>query len=652
MASATDIAPLGSTTMVLPRPESLRSVRFDGPRGYAITFERTDPLFTLDLSDPADPRQIGELEIPGFVHHMEPRGDRILGLGYDWDHPDGAINVSLFDVSDFANPTMLSRVHFGGDWADFAEGQNQIHKTFTILEELGLLLVPFSGWDYGDGEHGCGSYRSGTQLVDWSDDSLRLRGVAESTGEARRALIHQERLLSISDSAVESFSIANRDAPARTAELTMASNVSSVAVAGGLVVRLSNDWWTGEHALEVSAADDAENPEPLGRLPLVAEQLDSGAEFCYEGGGYGSAELFARGAYAYLLRESYEWYDEGPEGFAERSGSYLDVIDLRDPRTPTMMRSIELPFEPDRGYGWYGVGSQSQRAVQIGSSLVLSRSQRDYDAELERSESAYWVIDLSEPSEPKVLDPIARPDAMAHGSMLRFDDTIISWHMRAANDDGSRVRYYLERLDMSDAQSPTLRPPVNVPGPAFAYDPETKRAMTIDYDRDEDYSFTRELKLVAINDNDTATLLEAVNLESTSGSDEHVHITAVAASTDRVFVHLSRYYDWGWEEDGLGGDGPDYDTDELVIFDGYETLQNEGRLSLKSTGYWAWDMHAVGNTVTFSADTGLAVVDATDHDSASIQIHDLYGYSCWGLKIDGGQAYCPMGQYGLQVLPM
>ena len=65
IGSSTEIAPLGSTQMVLPRPESLRSVRFDGPRGYAITFERTDPLFTIDLSDPANPQQMGELEIPG-----------------------------------------------------------------------------------------------------------------------------------------------------------------------------------------------------------------------------------------------------------------------------------------------------------------------------------------------------------------------------------------------------------------------------------------------------------------------------------------------------------------------------------------------------------------------------------------------------------
>lgn len=145
VTSASDVEPLGRTEMQLPRPEELRSVRFDGPRGYAITFERTDPLFTLDLSDPAAPQQVGELEIPGWVYHMVPRGDRLLGLGFDEGNPEGAVNVSLFDVSNFADPTLLSRAHFGGDWADFAESQNRIHKAFAVLDDEGLLLIPFSG---------------------------------------------------------------------------------------------------------------------------------------------------------------------------------------------------------------------------------------------------------------------------------------------------------------------------------------------------------------------------------------------------------------------------------------------------------------------------------------------------------------------------
>src|SRR5690606_29630787 len=147
--TSNDIQPAGSLTIQLPRPrEVLQSVRFDGARAFAITAEQQDPLFTFDLSDPAAPRQLGELEMPGWVYHMEPRGDRLYALGFDPQHPEGALHVSLFDVADLSNPVLLSRVPFGGDWGSFAEGQNQIHKAFSILPEQNLILVPFSGGSY------------------------------------------------------------------------------------------------------------------------------------------------------------------------------------------------------------------------------------------------------------------------------------------------------------------------------------------------------------------------------------------------------------------------------------------------------------------------------------------------------------------------
>src|SRR5690606_33601846 len=58
---------------------------------------------------------------------------------------EGAITVSLFDVSELTAPTMLDRVNFGGDWASLAEGQDRIHKAFNVLEDQNLILVPFAG---------------------------------------------------------------------------------------------------------------------------------------------------------------------------------------------------------------------------------------------------------------------------------------------------------------------------------------------------------------------------------------------------------------------------------------------------------------------------------------------------------------------------
>ncbi|MBQ4361816.1 MAG: beta-propeller domain-containing protein, partial [Lachnospiraceae bacterium] len=54
------------------RNEHIEAVRFIGTRAYVITYEQIDPLFILDLSDPADPRIDGEVEITGFSTLLVP----------------------------------------------------------------------------------------------------------------------------------------------------------------------------------------------------------------------------------------------------------------------------------------------------------------------------------------------------------------------------------------------------------------------------------------------------------------------------------------------------------------------------------------------------------------------------------------------------
>ena len=62
--------------------EALFGVRFLGDTAYAVTFERIDPLYAIDLSDPADPFIAGELEVAGFSEFLHPvSDDLLLGLG-------------------------------------------------------------------------------------------------------------------------------------------------------------------------------------------------------------------------------------------------------------------------------------------------------------------------------------------------------------------------------------------------------------------------------------------------------------------------------------------------------------------------------------------------------------------------------------------
>jgi Beta propeller domain len=104
MRLAGHVAGLGPT-------ERIYAVRFMGPVGYVVTFRQTDPLYTLDLSDPAQPRVRGAVALTGYSAYLHPASDtRLIGIGRRADAMGhvGATQVSLFDVSDLATPTRLA----------------------------------------------------------------------------------------------------------------------------------------------------------------------------------------------------------------------------------------------------------------------------------------------------------------------------------------------------------------------------------------------------------------------------------------------------------------------------------------------------------------------------------------------------------------
>ncbi len=93
----------------LAKGERVYSVRFMGDTAYFVTFRQTDPLFSADLSDPHNPKILGELKIPGFSEYMYPYGDgKLLGFGMDANEQTGRttyLKLSMFDITDPANVT-------------------------------------------------------------------------------------------------------------------------------------------------------------------------------------------------------------------------------------------------------------------------------------------------------------------------------------------------------------------------------------------------------------------------------------------------------------------------------------------------------------------------------------------------------------------
>ncbi|MEK6713903.1 MAG: beta-propeller domain-containing protein, partial [Nitrospirota bacterium] len=107
--------------------ERLYAARFLGDRAYLVTFRVTDPLYVIDLKDPADPYIAGELKISGYSDYLQPVGENmLLGIGKDavpdtgtggWGDGRGAwyqgVKLSLFDVQYPANPKEVNSMVIG-----------------------------------------------------------------------------------------------------------------------------------------------------------------------------------------------------------------------------------------------------------------------------------------------------------------------------------------------------------------------------------------------------------------------------------------------------------------------------------------------------------------------------------------------------------
>lgn len=115
----------------LAKGETIRSARFLGDTGYFVTFRQTDPLFSVDLSDPSNPQIRGELKISGFSSYLHFYGEnRLLGIGYEADEETGitsGLKLSMFDISDPANVTEISRFVLPGiTWCPAIEDYKSI----------------------------------------------------------------------------------------------------------------------------------------------------------------------------------------------------------------------------------------------------------------------------------------------------------------------------------------------------------------------------------------------------------------------------------------------------------------------------------------------------------------------------------------------
>ncbi len=167
----------------IAKSEDIRSVRFDGTRGYIVTFKNTDPLFVFDLTDPRAPRTMGELKIPGFSTYMHMLDEtHLLTIGYDAADQDNfafftGVVLQIFDVSNPSDPKLTHKETIGTRGTSSEALTN--HLAFNYFAPKNLLALPMTICEGGDGNGNYGSKMtfSGLMVYDTTvANGFSLRG--------------------------------------------------------------------------------------------------------------------------------------------------------------------------------------------------------------------------------------------------------------------------------------------------------------------------------------------------------------------------------------------------------------------------------------------------------------------------------------------
>ncbi len=222
----TTLRPVGTTLAQVGRVgglgkgERIYAVRFLGNLGYVVTFRQVDPLYTVDLSDPANPRVRGELKVEGFSSYLHPVDeDLLLGVGQDATTEGRVLGsqISLFDVSDPARPDRLGHTPIG-------PGHSEVeydHHAFLYWGPARTVVLPVQTYSVTDGQTAFGgvvAYRVGRAggieaLGRITHPPVGAAGAAEPGpavpgAQIRRSLVVRDLLVTVSDAGVRANALA------------------------------------------------------------------------------------------------------------------------------------------------------------------------------------------------------------------------------------------------------------------------------------------------------------------------------------------------------------------------------------------------------------------------------------------------------------
>lgn len=504
---------LGVLDFVKAQGEQLHATRFDGDRVYVVTFFRIDPLWVVDLSDPAKPAIKGELEVPGWSTYIEPLGNRLVTIGID-NSNSWRVAVSLFNVEDPAQPALISKIPLGENhsWSEATYDE----KAFNVMPEDGLILVPYQG-DFSNG------YASRVQLIDLdlestSEDALKARGAIEHRFQPRRATMFKDSILSISGKELLSVDASNRDRPVLQAELKLAWTANRIFVEDNYLVTIENgSAWSTEWPAAIRVSSTASPDRILEEYTFSNDMPVIGADVK---AGYLYIAQANSNPYVYPVRA-----DDKPSDTPEVKPTpfVVSIFSLSNLPELALAGRTEIGLTNPPGYSLEAVWPKDDVLVWSGgySSIIyfdtirlapvdFAGSMRWYPWYYGANSGRFLAFDVSPASSPRFLSDLnlATNGWWNFSAAIAEDGKIYTSHQASEflpgikppypvsptiiydektggyitnrPPDGVWIqRYFLDVIDYGDPTTPTPRKPANIPGELRGVDREGALLYTV-----------------------------------------------------------------------------------------------------------------------------------------------------------------------------
>ncbi|MBN1655893.1 MAG: beta-propeller domain-containing protein [Deltaproteobacteria bacterium] len=569
-----------------------------------------------DLSSPSSPSKAGGVRIDAEITHFEPRDNRMLALGRQTAGTYQVI-VGLYDISDLANASLISSTTVGADGSSSSSALND-YKAFKVLDELEMILLPLN-WRVEVSSNRF-EYHQGAQIIDWRDDTLTERGRIDHGSYVTRAIAFQQRLVAISERHLQVVDASDRDTPVTTADVYLVRDVMDVFDIGGYQVQFARDEKSGDIRFFVLPFGADDMAASLAELPV----------------GGASHHRLRDGNFIHLIS-----HDTG--------GQVVRTADFSDPLKPRWRGEYLLSEDIDHiygsGWGFYDYYWSPSAGRPLNNKLlpVTMRVVRQSDSGRRYYQNYLRVIDLSDPDNPRLADGSLPMDDYPFVNRVGHGDILYSTHTEpAVDDDGNQkqyhVRYYLDRVDVSDPDDFVLLPKLNIPGVLVDVDESGMLLYTVDYQFDEFGRRRNSLDVLRVED-DKAVLVEVLAVGDEIGR---------ARYTDRtVWLTSHKQPWWGLGEDSIDSRQP-YTRLSKLVFAEDGTLQSDLGSDVHGYHFNLLDIEDDLAYLSSSYPYGLLILNVSDLNNPEILSSSRsIGYISKLVRHENF-LYMPMGSYGVR----